>query len=137
MQFCYPVVHPQSALRLTAPSLRSLIACGRDEGLLHQGAFFAAVGRGTKDEGKGRRGRRPLRFPRPKTPLQCKTLAAALVSIDKKFKKDYNEHRKGTTGRRLAPSFDYEVTASLVAGRLLLFIGPDNEADNSDDDQTV
>lgn len=57
--------------------------------------------------------------------------------LDKSISGGYTENRKGAAGRRLAPSLSYRSNRRLGAGRLLLFIGRNKEADNADDNKTV
>lgn len=56
--------------------------------------------------------------------------------VDFRNKSYYNERRKGAAGIRSAPKINYEVTACLEAGRLLLFLGLNDQADNADEQRT-
>ena len=50
---------------------------------------------------------------------------------------EWDPRRPGVTSWRVSLKFRYEVTARLEAGRLLLFIGRNYEADNTYDNQCV
>ena len=55
-------------------------------------------------------------------------------NIDISAALNYIEHRKkGATGKRLAPYLITEVTAGREAGRLLLFIGLNEQGNNGND----
>ena len=58
----------------------------------------------------------------------------AVPAVDNRLRLDYTEHRsEGATGKRLAPYLITEVTAGWEAGRLLLFIGLDEQGNNGND----
>ena len=55
-------------------------------------------------------------------------------AVDNRLRLDYTEHRsEGATGKRLAPYLITEVTAGWEAGRLLLFIGLDEQGNNGNE----
>ncbi len=55
-------------------------------------------------------------------------------AVDNRLRLEYTEHRsEGATGKRLAPYLITEVTAGWEAGRLLLFIGLDEQGNNGND----
>lgn len=61
-------------------------------------------------------------------------LGEAVPAVDNRLCLDYTEHRsEGATGKRLAPYLITEVTAGREAGRLLLFIGLDEQGNNGND----
>ena len=70
----------------------------------------------------------------------CQGAGFCVSPLDKSTGRGYNKHRKGVAGRRLAPHSYItckEVTAKLGLGRLLLFMGRNEEADNADDNQRI
>ncbi|EOS65267.1 hypothetical protein C816_02498 [Oscillibacter sp. 1-3] len=59
------------------------------------------------------------------------------LRLDRKRIRPYNKKEEALPVRRLAPAVLQEVTASLEAGRLLLFVCLNEQAANADDDQGV
>ena len=58
----------------------------------------------------------------------------SVQAVDNRLHLDYTKHRsEGATGKRLAPYLITEVTAGREAGRLLLFIGLDEQGNNGND----